>query len=79
MSCKQPAMVSLGGAKDASETTAIRGGIAEYVDRGAACGIKFNSYEARYRYLRGKSAPSCNNNVTFPCCTTTTTSCGCTS
>jgi len=67
---------STGGAIDASETAAKRAGVAEYTFLGtgpkAVC--TFLSYEARYRYLRGVAV--CNTGVTFPCCTTTSLSCG---
>ncbi len=74
--CRETAKnTSPGGAKDASETTASRGGVAEYAYRGNAC--TFSTYADRYRYLRGKAA--CNPaTITFPCCTATTLACNCT-
>ena len=74
MSCTEPVPPSPGGAANASETTAVRGGLAEYVHRGNPCGIKFNSYAERYRYLRGKA--KCDE-IPFPCCTPTTLACDC--
>ncbi len=73
MSCT-PQPNNPGGALDASETTAVRGGIAEHVHRGSPCNITFTSYEEKYRYLRGKAACS-QGTIKFPCCTTTTQAC----
>jgi hypothetical protein len=63
-----------GGALNASETSAVRSGIAQYVRLGDG-NRTFLSFAEKYAYLRGKAACS-DGAITFPCCSSTTQSCG---
>jgi hypothetical protein len=69
-----PQATSPGGALDASETAATRGGVAQYAQLGPSKRT-FSSFAEKYAYLRGKAACS-NGTITFPCCSSTTQTCG---
>ena len=61
------------GGLDASETIAIRGGVAEYAQFGPYK-RSFLSFAEKYSYLRGKAACS-GGAIQFPCCSATTQAC----